>query len=552
MYLDLVSVYGKLDTDTPECVLLELLQRIGHPYYLTLATCNKMDRKMIANDVLSILNRPHEIKTLDQGNIFISIKCNFKIAQEYMIFLTGGFKEYFKEHDYIYTDPTPANYKTMTPLLMYSIGLSRNIPFSYNDTPYDMIKKLDASRSTVVSKEKLSILCDKLHQITFLQNMINPTTDEGAISLAFILYNCNIIDSINPIQCFNIIKEHVIKNKNTLGLTFKENSKFAINYNTNPSYYDVHCRFSSSFPLDFYKKDHLQYLCEINGLYYSDNLEEMYKCLEEHYKHFTFYQGIVPFIENKETCVDLIDIKEAKDVFSYGNGKEGIFITVEELIKTFENYKNFVNPFMKDSVFTSNDIYILKRLLIYEDNHTMDVSDNKLRLKLLKVINEIELKNDTDELSKVLDSYKEDPIRLEKLHYLLDKILNISLYIRGWDGIGTKPYYECPIIESEKMEKLEYNLSNLFMELKEEEDFDIYHDLPLFIYKGGSFLKNHDPDLGITLGDRINIILEGSITDNENSCIRASSNYFCWNIYYYKLLLGCELPFEIQRLRYIS
>ena len=69
--------------------------------------------------------------------------------------------------------------------------------------------------------------------------------------------------------------------------------------------------------------------------------------------------------------------------------------------------------------------------------------------------------------------------------------------------------------------------------------------------ESNKFITSNDPDEGLTIKDRINIVRGGEEGNTMNSCIRMSSNKFCSSAYYYMVLIGFRMPFSISEVSHI-
>ena len=559
--LNIIQLFGKINKNTPICVILDLLRRIDINLYNRLITATKITKNKVLEDIIFFINRNPIIKIYKNKLICTELinllglydmninKITKKEFLEIYKFVMGEYKTYFHDYnlDYEFSDKINiTSYKVLTPILAYNLGIELGIEFDKNDNFNRIIEKLKDSRNKVYSKDELILLYNTFHNIRFLQKKLDvKSNNTAAISLCFILYGINIMDSLHPIQCFNQIKNYSSITNDYKNILFNENSSFSSNYNLCPQYYLASFTFTDKFPIEYYKDQHLSYLLEINGYYYIDYMDKKMKYDEliKVYKDHRFYHKIAPFCDKKETAIDFIEydeIKNRNDILTFGNEDFNILLTFEELNDTFNQYQNFTNPFLSNSLFTNEQITFLKNILF--EYYISDESN-----QLLETIIKIENKNDTDLNLILIDENK------NYIFNILNKLEDITLYMRGWDGdIKNKPYYECPTLNENRLIELENIIHNLLLELGKNEYYYLLYKLPLFIYKSGTFIRNYDKDLGLSIGDRIDIICSGNTTNNESSCIRVSSNYFCWNIYYYYLSLGFELPFNINKLRIIS
>lgn len=182
--------------------------------------------------------------------------------------------------------------------------------------------------------------------------------------------------------------------------------------------------------------------------------------------------------------------------------------SIEELLATFIEYSEFINPHSKTQARFSN--LEIKRL-------------DKLLTDVIESINTGILKR-----SKLIETTgifcAENPSITREF---LTKILHIGFKMRGWSGEGNYP-----LKSMETDGTVEYdNLQDEIIEF-----FNSFHDvldligLPIFLYKNSTFEMSIDSKYGYTIADRINIVLSNS---SENACIRLSSNWFLATVWYY-------------------
>ena len=75
--------------------------------------------------------------------------------------------------------------------------------------------------------------------------------------------------------------------------------------------------------------------------------------------------------------------------------------------------------------------------------------------------------------------------------------------------------------------------------------------LPLLHYRG-EYIAASEHSMGLTITDRIRIVREGDSSNNVNSCIRLTSNWFATTAHRYMQVVGMPQPFNIEHLRSIS
>ena len=166
------------------------------------------------------------------------------------------------------------------------------------------------------------------------------------------------------------------------------------------------------------------------------------------------------------------------------------------------------------------------------------MSNMEHRLKLFR--NYFNNLSESDKV-KVLNTYK--------------GLFNIALIMRGWDGnlnnipITNLPKYNVEHVETRSNVMLaEFNSS--CRELGEVALYTL--DQPLIIQEGGGYKISTDPLKGITIADRIRIVMQGRRTDNMQSCIRLSSNVLLYSIATYMKAIGIIPPFKIEDVKFAS
>jgi hypothetical protein len=254
------------------------------------------------------------------------------------------------------------------------------------------------------------------------------------------------------------------------------------------------------------------------------------------------------------------DIPEG-EILCYGQKDVSLQpVSLDELINLFEHNKNFINPLSRNEVFSRTSITKLKRiaenvesLIHIKDSTTLDKWKRLLELiDLIDMLSNNQNASINDFIKMYDEGTEEDKMVIRKILYSL---FHLSMYMRGWFG-ESHPY---PIKEATVSDRdifkqftlVEKELE-IFKEYEKDERGRAIHSLPLIRYIGGEFLKSTDPDVGITIIDRINIVESGENTDNMESCIRTSSNWFAATSYFYMKAIKIYPPFRIDDLRVIQ
>lgn len=202
------------------------------------------------------------------------------------------------------------------------------------------------------------------------------------------------------------------------------------------------------------------------------------------------------------------------------------FYSSEELVGSFLNYRDFVNPKNIDSVF---DKVQMLRL-----SHIAD--------ELLHETIEQLLVHQSDNMRWARRAYERCS---DNLKNCLQLMLTVGMYMRGWKGDGPYPMTAmqtfCDVDRvqvSTQLLTLLNNLNDLWPTLKE---------LPLMEYYRGNWRACTDEYN--KLNKRVQIVIEGS---HAESCIRMTSNCFTSTAWFYMNALYQTQPFDIDALRSIA
>lgn len=283
------------------------------------------------------------------------------------------------------------------------------------------------------------------------------------------------------------------------------------------------------------------------------------------------YWGIHPYLELSKitTLIYRETVKTADDlrnIVTIGktNNPETLYVTtLDELTSFFSSNSGFCLP--DSPCYYFNDVTINK-LVVYCDRYIENAQETGVRdyahvIALKTTISTIkQIENDvhihTDKIRNLGD---EDKALVEK--YLI-MMRDLAYYMRGWKVGGNT---DVPLIsdntqsEETELSIIETNYSNQLMKIQEvygscvNELNDIIDGIFLMLKmdKDGKavFIKSCSDDVGKTLQDRLMII---SNNDDDNACIRLSSNYILYTVwYYYNECFDVSL-FDIDDVSFIS
>nr|QBK90647.1 MAG: uncharacterized protein LCPAC104_01440 [Pithovirus LCPAC104] len=312
---------------------------------------------------------------------------------------------------------------------------------------------------------------------------------------------------------------------------------------------DLNIIFNPNFPESFYSISQLKKIAITEG--FNDkilNEGKPYKLLQQAYLSQTFFHGKCECV-NDSTFIYKEDLNKINNtsLVCFGKRKNRlIYFTYKELYDTFINNKNFQNPIIINKINFFSDLSISKLYYLctisrYKDE---DEENYTTRINLSKLIDSILLEN--QEKSKEIEILKNIK-EVNKAKEILKDILDMSMYMRGWDG-----YAEYPIEKSYEYDDKIITVKIVdFYELCEKK-YDkniltIILKLPLVRHiTDNKYIYSKDIESGITIGDKINLIITGDNNDNIWSCLKVSSNWLISSSYRYLEKLGEKPNFDIN------
>ena len=320
----------------------------------------------------------------------------------------------------------------------------------------------------------------------------------------------------------------------------------------------------------------------------------------------TFYLGCHPKVKNpNSTPIELenVDDKEVdiNCLITYGSieCEELTVYKTSELRDYFNNNKNFSDPMKPNENFTPRSIRklknicenitgtgevknakdhnygiagtLLKSLIVYPkvvSNHSLkSFQITEFKLLLESIINvEKEQYTLNAQAEKLLKIYKNSTTPMKNsIKSTLNKLLDIGMYMRGWKvscdektlPLKSERTATPPGRENEVIDLVNHSI-HLFRESFSELGNDIeslIKNLTLVRYQITNntieFKQSNHKD-GLTIWDRIIIVIQGNETNNVAACIRMTSNWLVSSAYYYLSILGIPKTFDISELSLIS
>lgn len=390
-----------------------------------------------------------------------------------------------------------------------------------------------------------------------------PTNHEEAIVMSALYHKLDISKCQNPMNEYQlVIKTPYFPHDKNLKKRLSQ-SYVHPDFLQNP-HLDV--VFNPNFPVNMYSEFDLEKLCVSEGLKSEDGY---YTSLQMTYLTENFIHGKQGNIINTTTTF-LEDVKDLTidDVVVYGVRCENRNImrafTYGELYDTFTTYKRFTNP-STNELFSDESIEKLY-LLTQKERRRFETDENyRDRIDLGEEIERIRIYINSQNkcleefLSRYENCQEDDRRRVEKV---LISLLHCGMYMRNWDGVGNFPLtseqtnynFEQQIIIDDRVTQSLIEFEKSCLNLNDLNRFgDFILNMPLMQYNFDSnvFITINDENEGLTIRDRIRIVRRGEDESGIVSCIRLSSNKFCATSYYYMVLIGFRLPFNISEISYI-
>lgn len=435
------------------------------------------------------------------------------------------------------------NHQTTTENMKNSLNMM-------NENPEYIRKKLMMLISTADKNELVNLIShqlknipktydiapayNKLTCIKTLQQLYVPTTNQEAIVCAALNYHIDLTKFLDPMEeyaCMNDIKKYIPRDK-----------KLSFFYKKNPTFFNLKYIYNPIFDNSFYRNINVDF----NQLYSNSIMNN-------------FHFGPIPgFIKSYEGESDIF-MEELKDcsfgeIFVFGvidqmsTYNNGNVILIDELIEHFKANKCFVSPFKNDEIMSEEVIDHLIKLI----TETEILKIKEKQRELIQIINDIrEYQNSLDRKTlkfrnKYYTSNKQDR---EKYIKILNQILYCGLYVRGWKGPGHD--YSHAINSGTHDTSFEpirdENYANSLIELQDMINCQIGNyimDLPLVKLVDGKYQLPSTNKGGLTIRERLSIMMKGNMTENIHSCVRLSSNYLCSSAHKYLCALEQAPPFD--------
>jgi hypothetical protein len=540
--LKLNFITGEVGPETPTCVIDDLceicqISKNEKNLYKYLNTCSY---EYELCHIAWIINKSCVWK---QGSLLIAFNFINSAINDISVI----------DDNFVFDKQNMTNEKNVPLSLLFRLCREHKLPYNRKTKPFELEKRL----RIYIWKNKMKNMIDKLTEINPKLLLAIKTTDclyteypslsasndndIATISYVAKQYDIDISLSVCPYEEYNLIK--------SMGDNYiPRDSKMRYYRKLNSHIYDLTFYFNPKFPKNYY--NNIKSLAKNNFLETNGN---EYKLLCEASANKNFYNGHYVDIPEETLTLEETSSINSSSILCYGTMIDNSFdvITISELTQHFKSRLTFESPFEDDDDFTENAINKLKNILSGKFFFHKKLNSKELleREQLLSVIFEIEAYNCQIDLKEeeFVNYYSENEQEQTLIETSLNMLLELSMFMRGWNGKDKFPVIEATF-EQTKYQEVENNVLIKMLKFKEL-CHDLVFDMPLVYYNGNSFQASTDVSEGFSIRDRIEIIQLGS---HNNSCIRVSSNWLAASAWRYLTILRKKAPFDITNLRKIS
>lgn len=582
--LNRYNIIGNIDYNTPICVIQEIMNCLGDE--ISLEDINgKLDIIIdyIKNKEIDIeIKDSYMEEELDSISLFVSQKetswdhNNLIKAFTHIINFDGEIPENFT-----YGEKTNNNPLTYDITMLYAFCVENSIKTNRKDTLKDLAvytrlsfaKRhilLDALISKVLlidnfgiinilkgtnnSRNEEFIFSDNSSSaIEKLKNMTNERpllTNEEAIVSAAKNYNIDISESTTPgRELLQFYKYDTYR-------PFTED-RFCETYKINPYYYDLTKFWKSRLSCLYTDKMIMSLLNNecVNHRDISDPKQFLYEITLTN----NIYQGIIPTCSYNETFIYKTSFDEInkKHIITYGilDSNDLIALTPEEITSFLRTHKDFRDFKNEGEILSERN---LKKLILLCKSFPLEESYTEL----LNTIRETKmLGNVINARMKEFISYFKgcDKTTKEKVNEIFDKLFELGMVMRGWNGESNYPLSEKDCSNyTERYEEIENRVTERMRKLNEhinsmsDTTKIIIKSLPLIKLseRDKSFYRSTNYDEGLSFYERLMLI--STKPESVYACLRLSSNYLVSTAQYYNVLINSKNYIDITKLEFIQ
>lgn len=584
--LDRRLITGNITINTPCCVLEEICESMGLEIDISQLE-DVQYRNLLSSELDKSVETITDLSSVDNMSLcafYINprddLQWNRRNLFEALEWLT---REKFddcqtidliKNPLYIFDNPTPEDTRKVNKCILYNICMNMKIPTYYDSTPQKMRMSIVANNlSTKATIDDLILRMERCEQ-SILDKMYMILHMAEKNKDVWVSDKENLEDTTHFLRSkFRKIKGLIPRNNSQAVCIMAAEKSIDLSYSIDPiadfDYYNRTGKFLT---------EKMSMLHRINGqppmlnMYFNQNIPKFYytaKILEtlrirycrpevdDVYLELTaamyinmFYYGVHPRSTRTKTRLNMYDVYNEKDC------KDQVFLTtgsisskyeiytVSELEEIFTRYELLVN--VKKEPLTDLEIQTLKVICIVVINPQLQ--------KLRETIEKVELLCSMKEkrVKSFHDKYmKSDEKTKKKIEKVLDVLRNIAFILRGWEKEGPYPIINAPHPDEDKSARISY-LATQEIRLFEKKCKKLgkmgtlFTSLPIYDYKDLKLVPVTEKEVGRTIAEKINLIKEGENSENENTCIRMSSNHICYTIHHYMSMIGKDPMFLLH------
>lgn len=548
MYLNKLLVVGYITENTPKCVLRDILVSSQYDCENEELTNEDLIQQIYSLN-FKVATPPEDYPDIAS---FINYKCtNWKpsgLLRAYSHLMNYN-PSYFSETHEKFGPKTQDEPFNLDVCLIYKICKYYNLNLHKNIECQEMIN-LIKKMSMRPTYDNLSLSYRNFDKKEFHQNL-GHLTDCQLVLYTALSSGVDIISSTKyreEYESLSRIKSDEINSWSPVDPNFRNK------FNYNPYFFIIYSFWNPIYNFIYMDND-LACFAQDEGMEMVEN------STRQDYEHFlqisrltpTFYPGKIIGADKKTPIyMEETENLKNKDTVSYGiyDDPAGVKIyTFSELAGWFSNVKKFANPQSPLERFT--DISMRKLNSIIKKSK----SEQAIQLKdVIKTIND-HYKHCTEEERKFVETYSNTEMK-----QLLQKCLELGMYMRGWkvNYLSYPLSADKCLIPDDKYETVEKNVQDHLQEFMTLLELDCelkkgFELIPLYMHdEFGKHSRNTDPEKGLTLLNRLEIVANGDSHNSVHSCIRTSSNWIIGTSHKYLSLLGAQPEFKLSELRFIS
>lgn len=420
------------------------------------------------------------------------------------------------------------------------------------ELPQDLVAPVSSPEETV-TYASIELAQNNFSTSAALLRRVQPQTRSEAIVLAAINYKFDLSNVRDPIREYNLLS-------NVPYIPADPTVRDLLRRNRNALRLDI--IFNPTLPPSLYNEETLRNLAIREGYRESDlQATRAYELLQIACLSNTFYAGYQEGITNRETPISMEPLDEIDNDVLICFGHKGTALTAmrySELAGTFQHARNFVNPLVRLAVFEPLALRKLKLLASAPcPGESPDASRERQNLYNIMVETEIFYENNNTRARDLSDAYRRcNDLQKQEIQNCIYSLFELAMYMRGWDGITRFPIAHAQTVNHGRAQgQIDISVTNAILRFEQKcvtlgTYGELILSLPLLQYRG-DFVASTEPNQGLTIRDRVNIVKNGDSNANIASCIRLSSNWFAATAYRYMQVISVTPPFDIDALAHI-